>query len=153
MNVDGHRWRDGAIERRREGRRDHVGSRYNDGERDDMDGAQDEFVRLIRLDQLPLDQGVFVAVGSRELAVFRLSDPAGVYAIDNSCPHAGGNLSAGDLLKGGVIRCPWHAWKFRLCDGRSADGSVSWVNSYPIEIRGEEVYVKLVPRFNFEFEE
>ena len=109
-----------------------------------------DFIRLIELDRLPLNQGVFIEIGGRELAVFRLSEPAGVYVIDNSCPHAGGNLSAGDLMEGGVIRCPWHAWKFRLCDGKSADGSVANVYSYPVEIRGEDVYVKLVPRFPLE---
>ena len=111
-----------------------------------MTAAPDDFIRLIRLDELPLDQGVCIQIGGRELALFRLSDPPGVYAIDNCCPHAGGNLSEGDLLPGGVIRCAWHAWKFRLCDGQSADGSASGVYSFPIEIRGRDVYVNLVPR-------
>ena len=115
------------------------------------DVPQDSFVRLVRLDQLPLDQGVFVECGGKELAVFRLSDPAGVYVIDNACPHASGNLAAGDLLKGGVVRCPWHAWKFRLCDGRSADASVARVRSYAVEIRGDDVYVNLIPRMDFSF--
>ena len=116
-----------------------------------MADKQDEFVRLIDLNRLPLDQGVFIEAGGRELAVFRLSKPAGVYVIDNSCPHAGGNLSAGDLMPGGVIRCAWHAWKFRLCDGQSADGSAANVYSYPVEIRGEDVYVKLIPRLPAEY--
>jgi len=122
------------------------------GKGDDMAGVQDDFIRLARLDQLPLDEGVFVELGGKELAVFRLTEPPGVYVIDNSCPHASGNLSAGDILEGGVVRCPWHAWKFRLCDGKSADSTVARVNSYPVEIRGEEVFVKLVPKLSFEFE-
>lgn len=106
----------------------------------------DSFTRLIELKRLPLDQGVFIEAGGRELAVFRLSDPPGVYAIDNSCPHAGASLAEGDLIEDGIIRCAWHAWKFRLRDGQSADGSASSVYSYPVEIRGDDVYVKLVPR-------
>lgn len=116
-----------------------------------MAAVQDDFVRLIGLDQLPLNEGVRVEAGGKELAVFRLSDPEGVYVIDNACPHAGGSLSAGDILNGHVVRCPWHAWKFRLCDGQSADGTPARVNSYPVEIRGEEVYVKLVPKLSFKF--
>jgi nitrite reductase (NADH) small subunit len=117
----------------------------------DMAAGQDDFVRLIGLDQLPLDQGVCVKIADKELAVFRLSNPEGVYVIDNACPHANGNLSVGDILPGGVVRCPWHAWKFRLSDGQSADETRSRVNSYPVEIRGEEVYVKLIPKLSFEF--
>ncbi|MEP0841275.1 MAG: hypothetical protein HRF43_01030, partial [Phycisphaerae bacterium] len=62
----------------------------------------DGFVRFLRLDQLPLDRGVFVEFGEKELAVFRLSDPPGVFVIDNSCPHASGNLSAGEVREGVV---------------------------------------------------
>lgn len=110
------------------------------------DSTPDDFIPLIALEKLPLDRGVFIEAAGRELAVFRLTDPPGVYVIDNSCPHAGGNLSAGDLVRSGVVRCPWHAWKFHLCDGRSADGSVARVNAYPVEIREDQVYVKLAPK-------
>lgn len=112
----------------------------------------DPFIRVARLDQLPLDQGVFIEVGGRELAVFRLSKPEGVHVIDNSCPHASGNLSAGDV-RDGVVRCPWHAWRFRICDGRSADFGIARVNSYPVEVRGQDVYISLVPKLPVQFEE
>jgi hypothetical protein len=36
---------------------------------------------------------------------------------------------------------------------RLADGSASRVNSYPVELRGGEVYVKLEPKLTFKFEE
>lgn len=116
-----------------------------------MTAAKDEFVRLIRLDELPLDRGVCIKVGGRELAVFRLSDPAGVYAIQNDCPHAGASLAEGDVLKNGVVCCSWHAWKFRLLDGKSADGGRKHALAFPIEIRGEDVYVRLAPKFPLEF--
>lgn len=109
----------------------------------------DDFIWLIRLDQLPPDQGVRLKAAGKELAVFRLSDPAGVYAIDNACPQADGSLAAGDVLPGGVIRCPWQAWEFRLTDGESADGSVGRFNSHPIEIRGEEAYARLMPQLTY----
>jgi nitrite reductase (NADH) small subunit/3-phenylpropionate/trans-cinnamate dioxygenase ferredoxin subunit len=102
----------------------------------------DAFVRLLRLDQCRMDEGVFVEIAGRELAVFRLSHPPAVHVIDNACPHASGNLSAGDV-RNGVVTCPWHAWKFRLCDGRSAQGSVARVRTYPVEIRGDDVYVDM----------
>lgn len=118
-----------------------------------MTAGSDDWIPLIRLDQLPLDEGVCVKIEDKELAVFRLSSPEGAYVIDNACPHANGNLSAGDILPDGVVRCPWHAWKFRLSDGHSADGTPARVNSYPVEIRDGQVCVKLIPRLTFGFPE
>ena len=102
----------------------------------------DNLLRVVALDKCPLDQGVFVEVADRELAVFRLSKPSGVYVIDNACPHANGNLSAGDV-ENGVVCCPWHGWLFHLCNGRSAQGSVARVRSYPVEVRDGDVYIRI----------
>ena len=99
-------------------------------------------LRLIRVEQCPLDEGVFVEAAGREFSVFRLSDPPGVYVMDNTCPHAGGNLSAG-VVKEGIVRCPWHGWRFHLCNGRSAQGSVARVKTYPVEVRSGDVYIRL----------
>jgi len=88
------------------------------------------YTRLCRLDQCPTDRGIFLEVGDRELAVFHLDNPQRVYVIDNACPHAGGNLAAGSV-KQDVVQCPWHGWAFHLCDGKSAQGSVARVRSYP----------------------
>ncbi len=104
--------------------------------------ANPSMIRLISLDQCRLDEGVFVETAGREFAVFRLSEPDGVYVMDNSCPHASGNLSAG-LVKDGVVRCPWHGWKFFVCTGRSAQGSVARVKTYPVEIHEGDVYISL----------
>jgi nitrite reductase (NADH) small subunit len=103
---------------------------------------QQDLIPLIRLEHCPLDEGVFLEVAGRELAVFRLSKPPGVYVIENSCPHASGNLSAGQV-QDGVVTCPWHGWKFRVCDGRSTQGSVARVESYPVEIKDGVVHVRL----------
>ncbi len=96
--------------------------------------------RLIELERCGVGRGTFVACGDRELAVFRLSEAAGVYVIDNSCPHASGNLSAGEL-SGWVVTCPWHKWRFDLVRGRCVDSEAVRVTRYPVEIRDGQVYV------------
>lgn len=106
--------------------------------------GEDGYVFVARVDACPEDRGVFVEVGGRELAVFRLSSPPGIHVIDNACPHANGNLSAGQVDRG-VVTCPWHGWRFRLCDGRSAQGSVARVQAYPVEIRDGDIYAMLQP--------
>ena len=52
-------------------------------------------ISLIELSALPEGRGRRVCKAGLDLAVFRIGDA--VYAIDDSCPHAGGSLSNGKL--------------------------------------------------------
>jgi 3-phenylpropionate/trans-cinnamate dioxygenase ferredoxin subunit len=40
------------------------------------------------------------------------------YAVDDRCPHMGGDLSAGKL-EGTIITCPRHGSQFDITDGRN----------------------------------
>lgn len=73
--------------------------------------------RLIAVDDLSPGRVRFITTGEHELAVFRLSDPDRFVVTQNSCPHAGGNLAAGEL-RGSVVTCPWHQWEFDLDSGQ-----------------------------------
>jgi nitrite reductase (NADH) small subunit/3-phenylpropionate/trans-cinnamate dioxygenase ferredoxin subunit len=64
------------------------------------------------------------------------------YAIDDMCPHAGGSLSAGHIVDGTVV-CPWHAWRFHLCDGSWADYRKLKVGAYPVRVVGDEIQVEI----------
>jgi 3-phenylpropionate/trans-cinnamate dioxygenase ferredoxin subunit len=68
-------------------------------------------IPLIELGALPQGRGRRVCKGGLDLAVFRIGDA--VYAIDDSCPHAGGSLSNGEL-QGTRVTCPVHGLKFSL---------------------------------------
>ena len=48
------------------------------------------------------------------LALFNIDGT--IYALDNTCPHAGGPLGEG-TLEGNLISCPWHGWKFDVPTG------------------------------------
>lgn len=74
------------------------------------------WVRLIRVEDVPIGRGRFVEIGGHELAVFQLAEPPSFIVIRNSCPHAGGNLAAG-AVEGRTVACPWHQWKFDLVSG------------------------------------
>jgi nitrite reductase/ring-hydroxylating ferredoxin subunit len=39
------------------------------------------------------------------------------FAFDSSCPHKGGPLEQGELLRD-RIRCPWHKYEFDLVTGK-----------------------------------
>jgi nitrite reductase/ring-hydroxylating ferredoxin subunit len=62
--------------------------------------------------------------------------------IDNACPHAGGNLSAGDF-EAGVVTCPWHQWQFDVSTGACVDSPRARVRRYPAEIRDGLIYADI----------
>lgn len=66
-------------------------------------------IPLIEYDALPEGHGRHVCTEGFDLAVFRVGDA--VYAIDDSCPHAGASLSSG-RLQGTQVRCRAHGLKF-----------------------------------------
>jgi nitrite reductase/ring-hydroxylating ferredoxin subunit/uncharacterized membrane protein len=63
-------------------------------------------------------------------------------ALSATCPHAGGPLDEGSL-EGGVVTCPWHGSRFRMCDGRVLTGPAT-VNAprYDVRVRDGQVEVK-----------
>lgn len=77
------------------------------------------FVRLIDANTCMPGCGVFVRHGERELAVFHLARPDRFVVSENACPHASGNLSAGEII-GRCVTCPVHQWKFDLETGYCA---------------------------------
>jgi 3-phenylpropionate/trans-cinnamate dioxygenase ferredoxin component len=55
-----------------------------------------------------------VTIQDREILLARIGDK--YYAINNRCPHLGGDLSAG-TLQGNVITCPRHGSQFDVTNG------------------------------------
>ena len=72
-------------------------------------------IPLIAMDELPEGRGRRVCTAGYDLAVFKVGDA--VYAIDDSCPHAGSSLSNG-RAEGTTVGCPAHGLKFDLVHGR-----------------------------------
>jgi nitrite reductase (NADH) small subunit len=64
------------------------------------------------------------------------------HAVSNTCLHRGGPLGHGSL-QGNVVTCPWHGWSFDVTSGKVAGSQSAGVASYPVELRGEDVYVDI----------
>jgi nitrite reductase/ring-hydroxylating ferredoxin subunit len=112
------------------------------------------------LDALPLGQVHRVELAGRPVGIIRTT--AGVFAIGNKCPHQGGPMCAGFVTgtmlpsqpdeyvygeDGLVIRCPWHAYEFRIDTGESVGQVVRGrVPTYQVEVRDGEVYCRLARR-------
>jgi len=82
-------------------------------------------------------------VDGRQIAVFHTED--GIRACDNRCPHEGYPLSEGSLSKDCILTCNWHNWKFNLESGENLFGG-DRLRIYPLEIRGEDIWVDLTER-------
>lgn len=63
-----------------------------------------------------------------------------LYATDTRCPHAGADLSQGWCSHGNVV-CPYHRHEFNLETGRGKEGQGNYINTYPVEVREDGVYV------------
>ena len=64
------------------------------------------------------------------------------HAINGVCLHRGGPLGEG-LLEGKVVTCPWHGWQYDVTSGRVGQNPSVGVQSYAVEVRGQELFVDL----------
>ena len=66
------------------------------------------------------------------------------YAVDARCPHANGPLGGGTLSDGAIV-CPWHRFAFDLKTGQSDSGGY-YINTYPVKLKNQRLWVLLSPR-------
>ena len=71
-------------------------------------------------------------VGRRLLCFGRRGDRW--FALDDTCPHAGGSLTEG-LLDDDRVICPLHAYAFDTRSGRCLDDPDCSVSAYPVRVR------------------
>lgn len=101
-----------------------------------------KFVTVAKVGSIPEGQGATFQVGERLVAVF---NQGGTYAaIDDLCPHMGASLGAGQLDEEGKVTCPWHAWRFDVCDGTWCDNPRLKIDAFEVRVEGDEIQV-LVP--------
>ncbi len=81
-----------------------------------------------------------VTVGRHSLAVSCYLGAFG--ALDNRCPHQGGPLGEGSI-ENGWLRCPWHGYDYNPLDGSPPEGFDDAPACYPVQDRGDGVYVEL----------
>lgn len=100
-----------------------------------------EFTTVAKVGDIPEGTGQAYAVNGRMVAVF---NEGGKYsAIDDFCPHMGASLAGGHLQQG-VVTCPWHAWRFDVCDGTWCDNPKIKIDAFEVRVEGDEIQV-LVP--------
>jgi len=63
-----------------------------------------------------------------------------IFALGATCPHAGGDLSIGWCNNGKLV-CPFHRYSYDLETGKGSTGQNDYINTYPVEIREQSVYI------------
>jgi nitrite reductase/ring-hydroxylating ferredoxin subunit len=63
-----------------------------------------------------------------------------LYAVSARCPHAGADLSEGLCVRK-LIVCPYHRYTYDLETGKGGEGQNDFIETYPVEIRDDGVYI------------
>jgi nitrite reductase/ring-hydroxylating ferredoxin subunit/uncharacterized membrane protein len=100
-----------------------------------------EFTPVIAAADVPEETPTKVSLGATSVMLVRRGDV--VHALKETCAHAGGPLSKGEL-KGDTITCPWHFSTFRITDGAVVHGPASSrqvsyaarINAGQVELQG-----------------
>jgi nitrite reductase/ring-hydroxylating ferredoxin subunit len=87
-------------------------------------------IRVASVESLPLGQPRSVRAGDRRVTLVRTDRE--VFALEHACPHEGYALAQGDV-RGNVLTCAWHNWKFRLDDGECLFGDEN-LRTYPVTV-------------------
>ena len=93
-------------------------------------------ITVATIEEFPEGTARIVRVGNKEVAVFHWNDA--FYAIENTCPHAGGSLGDG-FFSGGEVNCPIHEWPFDITTGEYKHNREIKVETYKVEVIGDEV--------------
>jgi nitrite reductase (NADH) small subunit/3-phenylpropionate/trans-cinnamate dioxygenase ferredoxin subunit len=101
-----------------------------------------DFTRVAHLRDLPPGTCRTVDVKGTFIALFNINGM--IYALDNTCPHAGGPLGEGALV-GDCVQCPWHGWRFHVPSGTRRDNPEIEVTRCEVRVDGEEILVSVPP--------
>ena len=98
------------------------------------------FFKAGSVSALPPGSMMTAVVDGLEIALCNTGE--GIYAIGNTCPHAGGPLSEG-ALHGKTVVCPWHAWEYDCSTGKNDFDPEVAVPVYPVSIAGDDILIDI----------
>jgi len=96
------------------------------------------FVRVAAAGEIPVGGRRIAFVDGKAIALFNVD--GAVYALEDSCPHAGSSLAAGKL-DGALITCRAHGLRFDVRTGRMAGVNGLCAKTNPVAIVDGEIRV------------
>ncbi|HYW20382.1 MAG TPA: NifU family protein [Nodularia sp. (in: cyanobacteria)] len=102
------------------------------------------WVKLTTIDQIP-ESGILTGkVGKNALILYRQGENVTCYL--NACPHLATPLAMGKLDHG-ILTCASHGFQYNLETGECLTVADVQLQSYPVQIKGEKVFIKL-PKYS-----
>ena len=103
-----------------------------------------EFVTVAKVEEIPPGTGKTVDVNGVWIALFNVD--GSFFAVDNTCPHAGGPIGEGSL-SGEIVTCPWHGWQFNVRTGQRDGNPIFTIACCPVRVQDQDVQIALPPDF------
>lgn len=104
------------------------------------------YQRVCATAEVALDEALAVSVEDLEVAIAR--DGETFFAVENICSHAAVALSEGEV-EGCTIECWLHGSRFDLASGKpTGPPATEPVATFPVEVRGDDVYVDVERTLN-----
>ncbi|MFL5340964.1 MAG: nitrite reductase large subunit NirB [Gemmataceae bacterium] len=109
--------------------------------------GETRWVQVGKAWDFPADGGATVKYGKTQIAVFNFASRGEWYATQNMCPHRREFVLSRGLLgdKAGApkVACPVHKKTFSLESGECTSGDKLRVETFPVKVDGDDVYLKL----------
>ena len=99
-----------------------------------------DFVEAAQLDQVPLGTSKVVKLMDKNVALFNVD--GNIYAIEDTCLHAGASLGAGKL-NGIIVTCRAHGLRYDVTTGHLTSSPELGVASYPVKLVDGKIMVAI----------
>ncbi|MEW6273310.1 MAG: Rieske 2Fe-2S domain-containing protein [Thermodesulfobacteriota bacterium] len=109
-----------------------------DREPDEARTADDGFVEVCRVEDIPEKRARIVTLSGERVAVFRYDGK--LSAVSNVCRHQNGPLGEGKVIDG-CITCPWHGYQYDPASGAAPAPFTEKVATFDVRVRGGRVLV------------
>jgi 3-phenylpropionate/trans-cinnamate dioxygenase ferredoxin component len=104
------------------------------------------FERACSLDEFRDGEAVGATIGDQDVAVAKDGDE--IFAVEDTCSHAAVALSEGEV-EGCTVECWLHGSRFDLRTGKPTGlPATEPVATFPLEVRGTDVYVDVTTTLN-----
>jgi len=98
-------------------------------------------IKIARTEEVSAGQKKAFEVEGKRIAIFNIDGQFS--AIDDTCTHAGGPLSEGQV-QDSKVTCPWHGAQFDIKSGAVLQGpAANNITCYKVKIEGDDIYLEV----------
>ncbi len=102
--------------------------------------GEKKFIKIARMEEFASTGMICKTVENQKIALFKVGEK--IYAMNNSCSHAGGPLCEGEL-DGAIIKCPLHGARFDVTTGQvKGPPAVRPQKTFPVRVEGSDISIE-----------